>query len=484
MDIITVLDHDEVHVKLDAERGIVLELSEYFTFFIKDAHLNPKVQARIWDGRIRLFNLKSRLIYKGLLNELEKFAKSRSYKLVYETEPYRDEFSINECDQFVETLKLPFKIHDHQRESFITAIRDKRNLTLSPTSSGKSLIIYMMFRYHKEKTLIIVPTTGLVEQMANDFKGYGFDSDKFCHLITAGKDKDSPKPIIISTWQSIYELPESWFNQFKVIIGDEVHGFKAKSLKEIMEKATGVEYRYGLTGTLDDCEIHELVLKGLFGPIRSFVTTKDLMDQNIVAQLNIEIIILKHNVSRKLVDYQDELSYVLASASRNNFIKNLALSLDGNVLILFHFSNRENHGHELYRLINEASSKKHKVHFINGTVKGTDREAIRPLVESSTDNIIVASFATFQTGVSIKNIQHVILASPRKTKIGTLQSIGRGLRISETKKSVTLFDIGDNLVRSRSNTILEHLIRRIEIYEKEHFNYKIYKVQLKDEPTE
>jgi superfamily II DNA or RNA helicase len=119
-----------------------------------------------------------------------------------------DEFSENEADEFITKLKLPHEVRDYQKKAFIYAIRNRRGLLVSPTASGKSLIIYLITRYLKGKTLIIVPTISLVSQMFKDFKDYGLDSETYMHKITAGADKESNKPIIVSTWQSIYKMPK------------------------------------------------------------------------------------------------------------------------------------------------------------------------------------------------------------------------------------------------------------------------------------
>ena len=116
---------------------------------------------------------------------------------------------------------------DYQLDAFVHAVRERRSLLLSPTASGKSFIIYLLVRYYAKRTLIIVPTTSLVSQLASDFADYGFDSDKFVHRVFSGKDKVSKRPITISTWQSIYKLHKDYFSQFDVIIGDEAHLFKA-----------------------------------------------------------------------------------------------------------------------------------------------------------------------------------------------------------------------------------------------------------------
>ena len=371
---------------------------------------------------------------------------------------------------------------DYQLEAFVYAVRNRRALLLSPTASGKSFIIYLLTRYYNARTLIIVPTTSLVSQLASDFADYGFESDRYVHRIFSGQDKQTDKPIVISTWQSIYKLDKKYFEQFDVVIGDEAHLFKANSLSSIMSKLHNCRFRFGFTGTLDGTQTHRLVLEGLFGVVKKVTTTAELIEQKHLADFSIKAIVLKYpDDTKKLLkdaSYQDEIDFIVRNESRNRFIKNLALSLDnGNTLLLFQYV--EKHGKVLYNMIkNDAGDR--KVFFVSGEVEGEEREQIRKIVETEQDAIIVASYGTFSTGVNIRNLHNIIFSSPSKSRIRNLQSIGRGLRMSDTKTSSTLYDIADDLSwKSKKNHTLLHFIERINIYNEEKFVYKIYTVGLK-----
>jgi superfamily II DNA or RNA helicase len=327
-----------------------------------------------------------------------------------------------------------------------------------------------------------VPTTSLVSQLASDFADYGFESDRYVHRIFSGQDKQTDKPIVISTWQSIYKLDKKYFEQFDVVIGDEAHLFKANSLSSIMSKLHNCRFRFGFTGTLDGTQTHRLVLEGLFGVVKKVTTTAELIEQKHLAEFSIKAIVLKYpDDTKKLLKdatYQDEIDFIVRNESRNKFIKNLALSLDnGNTLLLFQYV--EKHGKVLYNMIkNDAGDR--KVFFVSGEVEGEEREQIRKIVETEQDAIIVASYGTFSTGVNIRNLHNIIFSSPSKSRIRNLQSIGRGLRKSDTKTSSTLYDIADDLSwKSKKNHTLLHFIERINIYNEEKFVYKIYTVGLK-----
>ena len=460
------------------DMGVAQELSDYFTFKVPGYQFMPAYRHKVWDGNIRLYNTKAQTMYSGLNNYVEIFAKERGYDVTYEYDNSANQFSVVEAKQFLADQKFTLEPRDYQIEAFVDAIRYNRGLFISPTASGKSFIIYMIMRWHLKPTLIIVPTTTLVHQMYSDFESYGFNSKKYCHKVMAGKDKNTDKPIVITTWQSIYKLRKDFFSKFDVVVGDEAHLFKAKSLTSIMTKMENTKYRYGFTGTLDGTQTHKLVLEGLFGPAQKVTTTKELMDQKHLADFKIKILALKYRDEiRKTVakmKYQDEMDFLVSYEPRNKFIKNLALSLEGNTLLLFQYV--EKHGRILQEMI-ESEAKDRKVFFIHGGVKGEERDEIRGIVENETDAIIVASYGTFSTGVNIRNLHSIIFASPSKSKIRNLQSIGRGLRKSDTKDSAVLYDVADDLSwKSTSNFTLKHLMERVKVYDEEKFDYKLYSI--------
>ncbi len=384
---------------------------------------------------------------------------------------------INDDDAkgFIDSLKMPFELYDYQYDSFIKALENKRKLFVSPTASGKSAIIYAIVRYlqlSSVNVLIIVPTTSLVEQMASDFISYGWD-DSHIHKIYSGHDKTSKKPITISTWQSIYKERKKFFDRFQCVIGDEAHLFKAKSLTSIMTKLEDCPYRFGFTGTLDGTQTHRLVLEGLFGEVEQVTTTKALMDAETIAKLAIDCIVLKHpaDISKQCKDfnYIDEINFLVQNKKRNQFIYNLCKNLKGNTLVLYQLV--EKHGEVLNDMMQDLDKE---VHFVHGGVGTNEREQIRALAEKKDNILILASYGVFSTGINIRNLHNVVFASPYKSRIKVLQSIGRGLRKSEQKDAVRLYDISDDLSHgNKKNFTLLHFQERINIYNEEEFTYKV-----------
>lgn len=470
---------NEVYNRVQCDdMGIIMELFQFFSFYVPGYKFIPSYRAKLWDGKIRLLDANTGRIYAGLEKYIEVFAKERGYSIEFLYDNSAVNFSVAEAQEFLSQQKFTLEPRDYQVSAFVDAVRYNRCLFLSPTASGKSFIIYMILRYYLKTTLLIVPTTSLVHQMYSDFADYGFNSDKYCHKIYQGQDKETDKPVTISTWQSLYKLPKQWFDRYDVVIGDEAHLFKSKSLSNIMSKLTDCRYRYGFTGTLDGTKTHKLVLEGLFGPVNQVTTTKKLMDEEHLADFKIKIISLTYSDQNKkeinALTYQNEMDFLVSHEGRNNFIKNLAMSLEGNTLLLFQYVDK--HGKILYNMINDIA-KDRKVFFVYGGVSGEERDEIRKIVEEENDAIIIASYGTFSTGVNIRNLHSVIFASPSKSKIRNLQSIGRSLRKSSTKEKAVLYDIADDLTWKKSlNFTMRHLIERVKIYDEEEFEYKFYKV--------
>ena len=468
-DIVRVSKVNEVFLKVDCDDGLAKELFEFFSFKVPNAKFMPSFKNRMWDGKVYLFSIKTHKIYIGLLPYVDEFCRERGYEFEGVEEVLGNKQREKVSQSWLADLKLPFEPREYQIDAFNTAIQYGRQLLLSPTASGKSLIIYLLARYYNKKTVIIVPTTSLVEQMTKDFEDYGYDK-KICKIYSGQPVFDSD--ITITTWQSFSKAPKNVMESFEVVFGDEAHLFKANVLKGILEKMKNTAIRFGTTGTLDGTEVHRLQLEGLFGPVKKVTTTADLMEEGTIANLNIGILILKHK-KVKLPTYQEEMDYLVSNDSRNEFICNLVYSLKGNTLVLFQYV--EKHGEVLHGKMFKRLGE--KLHYVFGGTDVTDREDVRTIVEKSNDNVILASYGTFSTGVNIKKIDNIIFASPSKSRIRNLQSIGRGLRKGKDKNSMRLFDIADDI--GGSNYTLNHCKERINIYNEEGFNYEIKQFELK-----
>jgi len=460
---------DECFMKVECDDGLARDLYDFFSFTVPNAKFMPSYKNKFWDGKVRLFSLKTRKIYIGLLPYVDEFCRERGFEFGGIEDVIGDkQRATEELHQFIEELNLPFSPRDYQMEAFRTAVQYGRQLLLSPTASGKSLIIYMLARYYNTKTVIIVPTTSLVEQMTKDFIDYGYE-ERVCKIYHGQEVFDAP--ITITTWQSFSKAPKEVMQSFDMVVGDEAHLFKATTLKGILEKMKKTAIRIGTTGTLDGSEVHRLQLEGLFGPVKKVISSSELMEQGTIAQINIDCLILQHPKQKKGT-YQEEMDYLVSCTARNNFITNLVASLKGNTLVLFQYV--EKHGEVLYPMLEKRVKD---LHYVYGGTDTEDRESVRELVEKGKDSVILASYGTFSTGINIKKIDNVVFASPSKSRIRNLQSIGRGLRKAEGKDNMRLFDIADDL--GCDNYTLAHLKERINIYNEESFPYELKQFELK-----
>lgn len=491
---LTIEKLDEVYMRIFGDPSIEQELCDFFTYEYPGARFTPQYRARLWDGKVRLYDQVRKTLYIGLLNYVEQFCERNNYQLTFKSEiTTSNGITAEDIYTYAKSLTpygrgKPIEIRDYQVEAVKTALDRERTLLLSPTASGKSFIIYTAMRWHVErnrKCIIIVPTTSLVEQLYTDFEDYssanGWKVSANCQKLYSGFSKDFTKDVLITTWQSVYLQPKAWFRQFNVIFGDEAHQFKAKSLTTVMEKMDNVRYRIGTTGTIDNKKVHRLVLEGMFGPLHKVTTTKALMESERLAQLNITCLVLKYNEdirkARKNNTYQEEMDWLVANEQRNKFIRNLAVKSRGNTLVLFQYV--EKHGQVLFDMIKQKVHTERKVFFVHGGVDTADRESIRHITEGEDDAIIIASFGTFSTGINIPSIENIIFASPSKSKIRNLQSIGRGLRLKDGKDTCNLYDLADDLHwKSWKNHTLNHAAERYKTYAEEQFDIKLVEVNL------
>lgn len=499
---------DEVYLKVLSEPGIERELAEAFKFRVPGFKHMPAYKAGYWDGNINLYSTYNKTMYAGLYPKLVDWVNENGYSVDFQSNDtfdapfYRHNEPEENLRSFINELKLvdqysnPIEVRDYQFDGIKKAIEDYRTILISPTGSGKSLMIYVIMRWimarhtlPEDKIIILVPGTSLVEQMYSDFETYSkldtWSVNDHCQKLYAAYAKDFKahkftKQVLISTWQSVFKQPREFFSQFITIFGDEAHKFKAKMLTGVMEKMDVTPYRIGTTGTLDNHQVHQLVLEGLFGPILKVATTKELMDRKQLADLKITCLLLKYPDAEckilKKYKYQDEIHWIVANDRRNNFIRNLALSTKGNTLVLFNLV--EKHGKKLYDLIN-AKAGGRTVYLVYGGTETEQREEIRRFAGLVNNAIIIASYGVFSQGINIPSLENIIFASPSKSKIRNLQSIGRGLRTAEGKTVCNLYDIADDLHwKSWNNHTLRHFMERIKIYAEEQFEFKTIEVKI------
>lgn len=489
---------DAVNMKLITDRSTLQDVSDYFSFRPKNYQFNPKFKNKIWDGYIRLCSPMKPYLYVGLLHELEVFCNSRDIPLkIPKNFITGDDVGDDYGYELAKKYNCPLTPHKHQNSYIVDAIRDGRSLNISPTSSGKSLIQYLIARHYIEQynsnILIVVPRIQLTKQMKKDFVSYNCD-ENMISLLGDGVKDDQGKRIVVGTWQTLITMPDKFFSRFDVVLGDEAHTFESKSLTDIMGKLPNANFRHGFTGTISsESKVHQMVLEGLFGKLRKYISTSDLIEQNVTASLKVKMLMLKYPLddrkefkekikeasNKKLTKkfYSIERAFIASNEKRNKFIRNLVWSLKDQNNIIF-FDHVDTHGKILADMLQREGRI---VFFIHGNISSDKREKIREIIEN--DPIkrydIVASSGTTSTGVSIKRIDNAIFTSGTKGEIKTLQSIGRLLRRGNGSDDAVLYDIGDLLTTpSNPNYSYQHFTKRLEIYNSENFDYKVYEIDL------
>lgn len=472
---------NESNVQIQCEHGILKEYQQLFSFEIEKKRFHPLVKAGKWDGVIRLIDSKG-IAPKGLVPDFLKYAVDSGYEVQISPEfkKFKEEFSYNESD-----YGMKFPLYDYQLNAIQRVLDKKRQLIVSPTGSGKSAILAMLMRIIDVKTLIIVPNISLLAQLGSDLENYfaasGWDIEEHCYFIGDGIKPQKKHQFIISTWQSLQRLPPEWFEDFESVICDEVHGASSQVIAKIIGSCTNAFWRVGLTGTLGNSKVNEMSLKGMFGPVYKVITTKELMDDGRVSNVVIKPIILKYPEEFcKLVrglPYDDEVDVLIKNERRNKFLVGLPMVMKGNSLYLFRFV--EDHIDKLKDDFQKRNPDK-QIFVVTAATKKNERERIRQLVEVENNVIILSTYSLFSTGISINNLHNVVFASPMASKIKVLQSIGRSLRLHESKSEATVYDIVDDLrgSKKKNNYALTHFLERFETYTAEKFKVNVKEIQL------
>ncbi|BBC78249.1 DNA helicase [Escherichia phage EcS1] len=491
---------DYSHVLIECSESIFFELRDYFSFEADGFKFNPQYKYGHWDGRIRLLGYDRRLPF-GLVGFIDKFASNMDYKVAIDPKiNEKEDIARVDFDNWLNALEIysgstKIEPHWYQKDAVYTGLMNRRNILNLPTSAGKSLIQALLARYYVEnyvgKILIIVPTTALVDQMIDDFVDYRLFNRKNMLGIRGGTARDSDAEIYVATWQTAVKQPKEWFSQFGMMMNDECHLATGKSISSIIAGLNNCAFKYGLSGSLKDGKANLMQYVGMFGNVFKPVSTSQLMEDGQVTDLKINSIFLRYPdefcAQMKGKDYQTEIKVIQKAKKRNLWVSKLAVKLakkEENVFLMF--KNAE-HGKELFQMVKDLEHK--EVFFVNGEVDTDTRNALKVMAENGKGIIVVASYGVFSTGISVKNLHHIIFAHPVKSKIIVLQTIGRVLRKHVSKTTAQVWDIIDDMgVKPKSanakkkyvhlNYALKHALERIQRYAEEKFNYVMKQVDL------
>lgn len=489
------------HVRIECEQSIFFELKDYFSFFADGYKFNPKYKYGNWSGKIYLLD-NNALLPMGLAKNVKKFCENMGYQ--FQIDPSileQEDITEAEFKEWVASKKIfdglkEIKPYWYQEAAAFKGIKERRKILSLPTSAGKSLIQALMARYYVEnyegKILILVPTTALTIQMRDDFLNYRLFKPSEVLEIRGGTARDSDAVVYVSTWQTAIKQPPEWLAQFGMLLNDEMHLATGVSISKIINNLTNCMFKSGLSGSLKDGKANMMQYEGLFGSIYKPVSTADLMEAGQVTKLKINALMLKYSEAAckamKGFTYQEEIKNIIGFKKRNAIIEKLATKLASkkeNVFVMFRY---KAHGTALFENIKKLHNEK-DVYFINGDIDTDERDKLKKLLEQKTGIVVVASYGVFSTGISVKNLHHVIFAHGTKSKITVLQSIGRILRKHDSKTIATLWDIIDDAgiapkskdskkKYSHMNYCLQHGIDRIERYASEQFDYSIRNIAL------
>ena len=385
-----ILDQENhAHIRVWTTEAIERELSDEFSFEVPGFDFMKK-KNRHWDGRIKLFNRITKLIYAGLAPRIMEWATLQGYTIESKIPRTTAEWTDTQTLSLFASHPTPpdLSIRDYQQDAITYGMHHQRCVLISPTASGKSLILYYLARARVAHgpVLVVVPTISLVSQMVEDWRGYGWDNvDQFVHRITGGVTKQTDKPIVVTTWQSVFKLPEDWFTRYRSILGDECHLYKATSLVGIMEKLPQCKFRVGVTGTLSEMKSNRLMVEGVFGVPYQVARTAELQQRGHLTPISVQGHFLQYDATDRwhfrehVSAYAEELDFVVQHPGRMAWMVDFVNRLPGNVLVLYQFV--EKHGIPLYREIKAKVGNSRPIYFVSGDVSADSRERVRALLE-------------------------------------------------------------------------------------------------------
>jgi len=482
---------DESYFYIETDDGDLLyELDSAFSVHKDGYEFSPAYKAHRWDGKIHFFKALSHKFPIGLADELIKYCKRRNHSISF-VGWERDPESWLSREQFESDVKqimtgAKYQPRDYQLDAAYAALVKKRGILECCTSSGKSLMIYLVMRTLMmekglKRMLLIVPSIMLVTQMYKDFEDYGWsDLDKWCEL----QDKDHvptfEKTILITTWQSLMKQDVSFFMQQDAVVIDEAHQSKAEVLSGILKYCANATFKIGTTGTLPPSACDAYGVKSVLGNTLYKITSDELIQRGYLTKIVVANLFLQYPMDFILENqdrtYPEEVRLVEEYEPRMTILTKILKStpVNHNMLLL---CNHVDHVDQTIEYLREHQPDR-KIVKITGSVKAAEREFIRVNAEESDGMVIVATYGTMSTGVNIKKIHEIVLFANSKSKIKVLQSLGRGLRKHPEKAKVIIYDVVDDMRwkskrgKVHSNYLYDHWLERSKYYIEQKFEQK------------
>ena len=492
------LTDDNLYLRIDEATELEIEQVRIsLTKRIESWRFNPLVKRGVWDGYVTYIK-DDKWIPAGLWRYVIGVCKEYNFEVqvngirrLIDPDISAETFEKWALDFFKGSEITP---RDYQIETAYNILKFRKCLAELATSAGKTLIsfltiAYMLEKKKAERILFIVPNVSLVVQAHEDFHDYNYMNkvDLRIQQIFAGQKIKSNKNIVIGTYQSLIKKSVEYFEQFDAVIVDETHKAKSASIKTILQKCTKAQYRYGLSGTIPkDGTLDKLTLMSQTGPVISEVKASFLQDQGHIAKCVVKVIEMNYATDSQRLAFQElaqnkydskdvfqlEQNFIINSEGRLDFISSVIARVPRNSLVLFH---RIEHGKRLYEKLRQESNK--RVYYVDGGTDKDIREEYKKKMEAGEEVVIVASYGTFSTGISIKKIHNIFFTESFKSEVIIRQSIGRGLRQHESKDKVLIVDFVDDIRTDEwDNYLFKHGKARQSIYRQEKFDYNIKRV--------
>lgn len=512
-------------------------IKSYFNRYVDGYYFDPLYKNKLWDGKRSHFKTdkesETHYIPMGLWKEAFKCCEEFKYPFEFINKkdfPLNREIKKEEFEEFVKEFFSDYKFqpYEHQVRCAFNILKNKYCNISVATGGGKTLIfslvlLYLLQKYPNKKFLLVVPSKTLVVQFYDEIIDYYHNKQKINiqEIFDESEDprityENEPINLVIGTFQSLsgkdektnkYKYDKKWFQQFFMITGDEMHKAKAQSYKYIFKNTfNNAEYRWGMTGTFYDESTYEMAeIMAKSGPVVDKITAKELMDLGILTPVKIKQIHLYHNdfeFTEQIevvagrdgkTAYDLECAKIQESEERLNFIVNLVSKCKTNTLVLFH---NVEYGQKILEKCKEKITDK-DFHYIDGSVKqkrtkkneGLNRADIKESM-NITDKVqvIIGGFGVLSTGWSSSNIHNIIFTQSFKKEQVIIQSIGRALRLHESKEKAYIFDLVDVFdydnfaFKTKSkfkNKLRKHGEERAKIYIEHEYQCDTMEVQLK-----
>jgi superfamily II DNA or RNA helicase len=513
--LIFIKKESENFIKIESyENEVISTIENYFRYNLVQWVRNDSGRSSRKVSKISLLEGSTYLPF-GLLKELlsllkDKF-KNEEIIVSKKLKPKKSKYmAMDELKEIMRAWRLPKKPRNYQFEGILNAYNKKRTILISPTSSGKSLIIYALAKifkneiYGDKKILIIVPRIQLVEQLFLNFKEYDVNCKESISenvkMIYSEYDKIilEHHKIVISTWQSLNNFKDDkFFKKVKYILTDEVHNSEdiekqsltTKCLIKIVRSCTNAKYRIGLTGTLSSENEEDEMLKrksveGLYGKAIQLTTSKHLQDKKYTPRVKIKGIIFDYGMvkSSKISTYTKELQYYRKTDGKIDFVINKLKKTEKNIIILF---KTLPYGKRIFKALKKKFKNK-RVWYIDGQIDIKDRLKAQEEMDKSDNNIIIGTFATFGEGISINNVFYLFMIEDIKSRQKVIQAIGRGMRLYKDKDEIIVYDMIDKIekVNKKSKTTgiaYRHMLDRQKYYKEHHYKYVLVnKIKVRD----